>query len=410
MCVFTIAVGQSSKHLPAVEHNANWATLHGCSFTLFKSHMFEDAALESRWEKVAATRRMLHPETSCRWLLFIDADAIVVDVARSPQQLLRQMEAEADPATVMFAACNSPIGRGLNCDTVCCGRAVRRTGCLVGLRDGGPAIPYPCLINSGVYFVKVGSAARALLREWDGHQRTQRESFGEQESLNIVKEAHPELIEVVGGQVMNTHSTFHSRMLSFWRPEVAYDIALRLATGYEPSIPTPGFAQGKNVPLDHRLNVSLYQEAAMAVYGLPLGSTALLHHLQFAIGECVRDPSAFICHPFALDEESKQKLVTKVAAAKRVPLERLLAEWRNGSYTTVDRAAKVHLNTTRHHARHGERGCREGAGLRRPPQGEPGRHCRADRRDADQPGAEPLTGQRRAEGHGPGPSRRRHQR
>ena len=78
--------------MTAVEHNANWATLHGCSFTLFRSRMVEDADLESRWEKVAATRRMLHQEISCRWLLFLDADAIVVDVTRSPQQLLRQME------------------------------------------------------------------------------------------------------------------------------------------------------------------------------------------------------------------------------------------------------------------------------------------------------------------------------
>ena len=316
--------------------------------------MVEDADLESRWEKVAATRRMLHQETSCRWLLFLDADAIVVDVTRSPQQLLRQMEAEANPATVMYAACNSPIGRGLNCDTDCCGRAKRRTGCHVGLRDGGPAIPYPCLINSGVYFIKAGAAGRALLKTWEGHQKTQRENYGEQEGLNIVKEAHPDLIEVVGGQVMNTHSSFHSRMLSFWRPEVAYDIALRLSTGYEPSIPTPGFPQGKNVPLDTRLNVSLYQEAAIAVYGLPLGSNALLHSLDLAIGECVSDRSAFICHPFARPEDWKQKLVTKVATAKRAQLERLLADWRNGSYAPADRAAKLHLNTTRHHSRHAQ--------------------------------------------------------
>ena len=330
----------------AVEHNANWAMLHGCSFTLFHSHMVEDADLESRWEKVAATRRMLHHESSCRWLLFLDADAIVVDVARGPEELLRRMEAEASSSTVMYAACNSPIGRGLNCDTVCCGRAVRRTGCDVGLRDGGRAIPYPCLINSGVYFIKSGSAGLALLREWEGHQRTMRDNFGEQESLNIVKESHPELIEVVGGQVMNTHSSFHSRMRAFRRPEVAYDIALRLSTGYEPSIPTPGFPQGQNVPLDRRLNVTLYQEAALEVYGHALGSRALLNSLDAAIGECVRDRSAFLCHPFARPEVWKQKLAAKVATAKRSQLERLLSETRNGSYVPVEQATSLHMNTS----------------------------------------------------------------
>lgn len=143
--------------------------------------MVDDDALESRWEKVAATRRMQEESSSsCRWLLFLDADAVVVDVARGPEPLLRRMQAHAHASTVMYAACNSPIGRGLDCDAICCGRASRPSGCSVGLRDGGPAIPYPCLINSGVFFVKAGAAGRALVREWEGHQRTQREAFGEQ--------------------------------------------------------------------------------------------------------------------------------------------------------------------------------------------------------------------------------------
>ena len=63
ICAFTVAVGDSAQLLSGVVHNANWAVAHGSSFTLFRSKMVEDAQLESRWEKVAATRLMLQRDS-----------------------------------------------------------------------------------------------------------------------------------------------------------------------------------------------------------------------------------------------------------------------------------------------------------------------------------------------------------
>ncbi len=351
LCAFTVATNDAAQLLPAVEHNANWANLHGHSFTLYRKSLLDaHRKLHGQWEKVAATRHMLTHRPDCDWLLFIDADAVVVDIARAPLPLLRRMQADATNRTALYGACNSPVGRGLDCDYVCCGRALQPTnGCSVGLRDVGPAIPYPCLINSGVYFIRGGAAGLGLVHEWESQQDEMKEIFGEQESLNVLKERHPELIEVVGGQVMNTPSSFHSRMRAFRRPEVPYDIALRLSTGYEPSIPTPGFDQGQT-PLDHRLNVSDYQEAAVAVHGHRLGEPALGSAFETSAGECHRDPDAFICHPFARPTEFKLKMVTEAVGARRAKLERLLSEWRNVSYTPLSRSIVLREhNATRHH-------------------------------------------------------------
>lgn len=144
VCAFTAAVGEASALHSALEHNANWAVAHGSSYTLFTAPL-APAVLNPQWEKVFAARQMLDRD-ECRWLLHVDADAVVVDVTRDPLQLLHRMEAEALPARpAIFATCNSPLGRGLDCDVFCCGRQSsprRRDGlCAVGLHDVGPASP-----------------------------------------------------------------------------------------------------------------------------------------------------------------------------------------------------------------------------------------------------------------------------
>ena len=317
VCVFTAAVGESAHLHVSIEHNANWAVAHGCSFSLFTNKL-AGPKLHPQWEKVFATQHMLK-RIDCRWLMFIDADAVVIDITRAPQPLLQRLEDEAMAAKpsvppVLFGACNSPMGRGLDCDVFCCGRARRREGCSVGLRDDGPAAPYPCLINSGVYFLKRGRVARTLVAEWAAHQADQPEIFGEQESLNILKEAHPELIEVVGAQVMNTHTSFGQRLHSTENPHAAYDIALRLTTHFDPS---PG--------TDKRLNQSLYARVALEAYGKPIGSQELADALEADVGECTRDQNTFICHPFARPPEHKERLGKLVARRSRQQLRKLLS-------------------------------------------------------------------------------------
>ena len=57
VCVFTTAVGEATNLLVGIEHNANWAVAHGCTFTLFLaamaeagSHMFHSMQYMSNWE------------------------------------------------------------------------------------------------------------------------------------------------------------------------------------------------------------------------------------------------------------------------------------------------------------------------------------------------------------------------
>lgn len=252
LCVFTAAVGDAAGLLASVEHNANWAVAHSSSFTLFRSRMAR-AGVDRQWEKVLAARHMLQRE-QCEWLLHVDADAVVVDVSRSADALRRRLEADAAPATpVVIATCNSPLGHGHSCDVFCCVRAREGEGCCapprrrpaqcaVGLHDVGlprlsSSAPYPCMLNSGVWFMKNAPEAHTLVREWEAKQAEHAEIFGEQASLNELKERHPGWIDIVGAQVMNTPSAFHRRMLRAGEAgRAAFDYALRTTSGYEPAV------------------------------------------------------------------------------------------------------------------------------------------------------------------------------
>ena len=96
---------------------------------------------------------------------------------------------------------------------------------------------------------------------------------------------------------MGTHTSFHHRLLhTHGGGHVAYDIALRLTSGYLP-----------HVWEDPRLNQSVYARVAQSVWGEALG-TALKHKLVNGVGECASDPRAFMCHPFARPTHWKRAL------------------------------------------------------------------------------------------------------
>jgi len=58
------------------------------------------------------------------------------------------------------------------------------------------------------------------------------------------------------------------------------------------------------------------------------------------VGECVHDPSAFICHAFARPMEIKEQLVRSVAASKRPRLKQLLASQQRLDYTRLEELKK----------------------------------------------------------------------
>jgi predicted alpha/beta-fold hydrolase len=84
-----------------------------------------------------------------------------------------------------------------------------------------------------------------------------------------------------------------------------------------------------------RAPASLRTQVAIEAYGHSVGSEALANALEDDIGECVRDASAFICHPFARSEEVKKQLGKLVARRSRAHLDKLLAD-RGSSYRTVE--------------------------------------------------------------------------
>lgn len=375
ICAFTVAIGEAASLLEGVVHNANWANAHRIPFLLFRKQTIAQG-LHHNWERVSAARAMLRG-SDCNWLLHMDADAVVVNVDRSPEELLARLEAEVTasaPKPAMFATCNSPLGAGLDCDTLCCGRSKRRLDCPVQIMDEGPASPYPCMINPAVFLLRNSASGRSLLRAWEAHQSDQKEVFGEQHSLNLLQQQRPELIEVVGGQVMNTHSSFGSRLLTTSDPRVAYDIALRISSSYMPFI-----AQ------DPRLNHSKYQQVALEAFGAPLdfkaphsASDSLRDRLQNGLGECIEDPTAFVCHGFATRPDIKVALVQRVARSCRSRIEQLLLQNQPGlGYRTLNRptAATLHFTTPANHtlthrlSTHGDgllHSAHSGAGLNRP--------------------------------------------
>ena len=342
ICAFTSAVGVAVDLLDGVTHNANWAASHGVTFTLFRSRL-QNESLHPQWEKVAAAERMLaRGADECAWLMHLDADATVVDVERPPAALLASLRSSSVPAEpTMFTTCNSPLGDGYDCDVFCCGRArqgaaccapprQRPRKCRVGLHDFGEGSPYPCMINSGVWFLQNGRGARELVARWQAKRPDHAEIFGEQAALNELKEAMPRAIDVVGAQVMNTPAAFHSRMLrSGELGRAAFDIALRHTSGFEPEAHD-----------DKRLNQTVYARASLRLLGAALDSSPLKQKLAARVGDlCFADPSAFICHPFALPTEQKAELARAAAAARRPAIERrLMRSQQLLRYRSVDEA------------------------------------------------------------------------
>lgn len=136
---------------------------------------------------------------------------------------------------------------------------------------------------------------------------------------------------------MNTYAGFHRRMLrSEHGGHIAYDIAMRTTSGYEP-----------DVWFDARLNQTLYTEVARAQFLGPSSSANFTREEDrerlklklfggaHSFGDCARDRSAFICHPFAEPMERKRALGEHVARGRRARLQELLKANQQPSLRTL---------------------------------------------------------------------------
>ena len=143
------------------------------------------------------------------------------------------------------------------------------------LRQPGLA-PIPCEINAGVFLVRNSAASRALVRAW--HEGSQHPNVPtEQSRLNDLKRAHAHRgqIEIVGAQVFNTHTSFHSWMRASADPEATYGLSFWLSTEAQHWSAEGQHQRGgpeatrriESQLLDLGLNASEYRRAALEAYG-----------------------------------------------------------------------------------------------------------------------------------------------
>eukprot|EP00966_Prymnesium_polylepis_P204928 4747871-Prymnesium_polylepis.1 len=114
-----------------VEINANWAVAHGYIFGLFTSAPVHRRAAGTDdyctvFAKLHAATAMLEKHnSSCRWLLFLDADAVVNNVSATVEQLAdTAATAEAAGSADITLACHWPSADGNGeCHSCKCGRS-----------------------------------------------------------------------------------------------------------------------------------------------------------------------------------------------------------------------------------------------------------------------------------------------
>lgn len=144
---------------------------------------------------------------------------------------------------------------------------------------------------------------------------------------------------------MNTHTSFHQRLLRQEHPHIAYHIGLCVTTGcippHWPFKPIDQDATAAVVEPSAYRNHTLYAQAALSAFGIPIRSEELYGRLNDDVGECVQDPSAFICHAFARTEWSKEQLVRTVARQRRQQLVTLLHVNQQMRFVTLDDAAAL---------------------------------------------------------------------
>ena len=215
------------------------------------------------------------------------------------------------------------------------------------LRQPGLA-PVPCEINSGVFLVRNSAAGRALVRAW--HEGSQHPDVREQGRLNDLKRAHAHRgqIEIVGAQVFNTPTSFHSWMRASADPEATYGLSFWLSTEAQHWLARGQHQKGgpeatrriESQLVDLGLNASEYRRAALEGYGVPMGSSDLMGWLLSAPGACARDEDAFICHAFGMPGTWKELMMRMVAREHRPTLDARLAA-RHQRYLTVSEAHRV---------------------------------------------------------------------
>lgn len=224
LCVYTVDTSNTNDFL--WNRTLQWVSNNG-----YIGHRFTKKILGSffhpSWEKVARAQFILRKSLSCDMLMWMDADVVINNPYFSVEKILMLY-----PSATIIGACNSPTGMGFQCDKSCC-HVKQKEGCFNSY-DIGNFSPYPCLINTGVFFIRNNIKGLNIVDIWMKTRHNQQEKldpFFEQDQINDIRNRFPSDFIILGGQVFNTHSIFDPKhtghSLKF------FDKQLRIYTGFE---------------------------------------------------------------------------------------------------------------------------------------------------------------------------------
>lgn len=154
LCVYT--VDTIGAYAQLWTKTRTWSKHNKYSFFVFDN--LNSTIYHNSWEKVSRAHELLENK-ACKMLMWIDADAVINNPHFQIERILNLYRFAS-----IIGNCNSPTGNGLQCDASCC-HVEKKKQCL-DTHDIGNFSPYPCLMNSGVFFIRNNIKAKRIVSEW----------------------------------------------------------------------------------------------------------------------------------------------------------------------------------------------------------------------------------------------------
>jgi len=241
-------LGPRAYGAAALEVNANWALAHGHMFIIFFARLAPHN-VSFTWTNPRSTLFALqHRRETCAWVMHMDADAVINDVALSAVDFLHT---NAALETHVLFSCHLPFSTtnvASDCGGCPCSRVRHAANAglcpampksRAGRVSSNPTSAYMkrqpgCSPNVGVYFVRNSPLGRRMVSWWakagDGECDWR---STEQICTRRLKANWPQHVDIVNSALMNTHAAFNSTNLSSTRVGDPYAAWLRLIEAYQ---------------------------------------------------------------------------------------------------------------------------------------------------------------------------------
>lgn len=207
----------------AIEVNANWALAHGHVFIVFFARLAPNNVSFTWTNPRSALFALQHGPDVCAWVMHMDADAVVNDVALSAAAFINM---NAGRETHLIFACHFPFSATnvtSDCALCSCGSArsadnqslcPAMPGSKAGRMSSNPISAQMkrnpgCNPNVGVYFVRNSPLGQRMVGWWakagDGECDWR---STEQICTRRLKANWPRHVDIVNSALMNTHAAF----------------------------------------------------------------------------------------------------------------------------------------------------------------------------------------------------------